>query len=1146
MAEATRQEAVYTIRLEQAGLLKGLEKQTQQLVEARAERVRLGKEIRNSIAQERELEAVIKQGGASADGAAKQLVRLREKRAEDVRAITDQNLKYTALSANIRELQNDLSGVTEAGLRFRDKMADATLQAIRQSGALETLITKGDLLNRGIKENNAAIERNEQILGELRIAYSKTEKSAEELAKEEAKITAENDRLRASNDKLAEDFKAVNTRIDEAEKQVKELNAALQSGKIGIDEYKASVQKLQDSTKGLGDKFDSFVSGQAKELKSTLSSVALQYVGVGAAIYGVQQVLGSAVSAVVDFDAALARVKALGGDYRTNIEGLGNAAREIGPKFGIGVAEAVGAIEALAKAGVSSGDILSGGLEGALTLAAAGSLEVSKAAEIAASALTQFGLKGADVVKVADLLAGGSLNAQGSVEDLGAALNQSGLVAANFGIPIEEAVGALSAFASSGLLGSDAGTSFKTMLQSLVPRSKEAADKMKELGLNFFDAQGEFVGLEQVAGQLQDKLKGLTQEQQQSALKTIFGSDAVRAATVLYNQGATGVAEWTSKVSEAGVAARVAGDNLDSISGKAATLSASWGKFVTSVDNGTGVLSRAFQGAIAGATGLLNVLSELNAQGDILGKRGIASGKAIVAESDVRAYGDAVKQYANEFRDLGKFAGNVDGYFAQQQALLRAQIGSRADDVEKLTELQRIYRQRVIESDAASKEFGVAMVNLSQVEIALAAAKGKGIDATKKKAEAEAAGAVVTDTNTETNTKQTESVRIVTGSIADYRAQLQLLQEQQSQSTTSAQFAQYQTQIDTLNASIEDVMSGARALANEAANPAPLNSPTPDGPEPLPDDFLFLQTDTDLNAQFAANLEERKLMNADELESYQALQDAKIAAVGGFASALGQLTKEGTTAAKVLFALEKASAIAQVIVNTVREVSAINALYAAVPGGQAIAAPLTLAAKIRGATGVATIAAQAIAGFAGGGDISGDVTRGWGIPVRRANGDNVLVQAGDRWITLKGDEKVLNEQQQREAERIAGPNIWSNIGLPGYNKSKTGFAGGGRGSGEGSGVTYSAGTGIRDLVLELLVIQQQAVSRMLQGIGGFSTPTEMIVGNLATPSPAPSTMVSNELTAAMQAFASKPTFVDVREITDTQNRVRVNEAIASA
>ncbi|MGH2165501.1 phage tail tape measure protein, partial [Enterococcus faecalis] len=76
--------------------------------------------------------------------------------------------------------------------------------------------------------------------------------------------------------------------------------------------------------------------------------------------------------------------------------------------------EAAGAIDELAKAGISTKDILGGGLKGALSLAAAGQMEVGDAAEIAATAMTQFGLKGSDVGHVADLLAAGAGKAQGS------------------------------------------------------------------------------------------------------------------------------------------------------------------------------------------------------------------------------------------------------------------------------------------------------------------------------------------------------------------------------------------------------------------------------------------------------------------------------------------------------------------------------------------------------------------------------------------------------------------------------------------------------------------------------------------------------------------------------------------------------------
>jgi TP901 family phage tail tape measure protein len=62
----------------------------------------------------------------------------------------------------------------------------------------------------------------------------------------------------------------------------------------------------------------------------------------------------------------------------------------------------------------------------------------------------------------------------GSVDDLGQALNQAGLLAST-GISIEETTGTLAAFASAGLIGSDAGTSFKTMLQQLQNPSLESS-----------------------------------------------------------------------------------------------------------------------------------------------------------------------------------------------------------------------------------------------------------------------------------------------------------------------------------------------------------------------------------------------------------------------------------------------------------------------------------------------------------------------------------------------------------------------------------------------------------------------------------------------------------------------------------------------
>lgn len=277
--------------------------------------------------------------------------------------------------------------------------------------------------------------------------------------------------------------------------------------------------------------------------------------------------VGLAIKSYAEFDKAMSEVKAATHASAGDMELLREAAIRAGADTSYSAKEAADAITELSKASVSTKDILSGGLAGALSLAAAGGIEVSEAAELAATAMTQFKLKGDKIPHLADLLSAGAGKAQGSVQDLGAALNQSGLIAASTGLSIEETTGSLAAFASAGLLGSDAGTSFKTMLGALTPNSAAAASKMKELGISAYDAEGNFIGMSKFAGVLQNSMKDLTDEQRNASMEIIFGSDAVRAANVLYEQGAKGIADWTTKVNDAGYAASTAAIKQDNLAG---------------------------------------------------------------------------------------------------------------------------------------------------------------------------------------------------------------------------------------------------------------------------------------------------------------------------------------------------------------------------------------------------------------------------------------------------------------------------------------------------------------------------------------------------------------------------------------------------
>jgi len=377
---------------------------------------------------------------------------------------------------------------------------------------------------------------------------------------------------------------------------------------------------------------------------------------------------GVAIKSFADFDAAMSEVQAATHETSQNMGQLREAALKAGKDTVYSATEAAGAISELSKAGVSTTDILGGGLSGALNLAAAGGIDVGEAAETAASAMTQFGLSGKDVGHIADLLAAGAGKAQGSVSDLGAALNQSGLVASQMGLGIEETTGTLAAFASAGLTGSDSGTSFKTMLLSLANPSKAATETMTSLGIAAYDAQGNFVGTERLAGQLQAALGGLSQEQRDSALATIFGSDAIRAANVLYTQGSAGIGKWTAAVNDTGYAADTARVRTDNLRGDLERLKGSLETaFIAGGEGAGGVLRTLVQLATQAVDSFSDLPPEL--QSAAAGAAVVGGGLVAMGGAALEA-GQKIVEVKETMEALGLTAGNLKTAFGKVTSFL--------------------------------------------------------------------------------------------------------------------------------------------------------------------------------------------------------------------------------------------------------------------------------------------------------------------------------------------------------------------------------------------------------------------------------------------------------------------------------------------
>jgi TP901 family phage tail tape measure protein len=490
---------------------------------------------------------------------------------------------------------------------------------------LETVLVGKDMLSPVLARAGTSVAAfNAQVTGSNTRASSAAASGA-------SAQSAAADKVAASN------VKASTSATASADRQMRAHARAAESATVASRAQQAANDSLIRSNGLLG--------GSLSPLAKGLGGIALG--------------LGYAAFKGMDFGSSMSQVQAATQETGATLDALRDTAIRAGADTQYSATEAAAGITEMAKAGVSATDIIGGGLTGALNLAAAGQLEVADAAEIGATALSVFKLQGDQMSHVADLLAAGAGKAQGSVYDLGQALNQSALIANQTGLSIEDTAGALALFAYNGLTGSDAGTSFKTMLQALTPNSVAAAEAMDAIGFSAYDSQGKFVGLEAVAGQLRTGLAGLTEEQRNSTLETIFGSDAVRAASVLYQSGAEGVSEWASKVNDAGYAAKQAAQLNDNLRGDLERLGGAADSLFTTLGAGAQGPLRAVVEALTGI---------VNAASDVLS---FFSGLPGPAQAAVVAF--AAWAVAG-----GKVMGSIDGIrtklvaFREEQELQRA------------------------------------------------------------------------------------------------------------------------------------------------------------------------------------------------------------------------------------------------------------------------------------------------------------------------------------------------------------------------------------------------------------------------------------------------------------------------------------------
>lgn len=332
---------------------------------------------------------------------------------------------------------------------------------------------------------------------------------------------------------------------------------------------KTAQDEAEDTTKRISSEIGGHLQTAGKNLEtvgSTLTkAVTVPIVGLG----------GLIVKTSSSFESAMSRVQAVSGASGGELQKLNKKAQELGETTAWSASEVADGMTEMAKAGWGASDIIDG-MAGVLNAASASGEDLAQVSTIVADAITGFGLKAKDASRVADLLTESANAGTIDITDLGESFKYISPIAKTMGFSIEDVTTAISAMSMSGIKGSQAGTSLRTMLTRMVKPTDDVKNAMDELGIKLTNQDGSFKSLNTIMSEMRGKFSGMTDEQKTYYATVLAGQEGMSG--LLSILGLT--QEEYDKISESmkncsGVAEDTAKTMLDNFGGQLTILKSS-------------------------------------------------------------------------------------------------------------------------------------------------------------------------------------------------------------------------------------------------------------------------------------------------------------------------------------------------------------------------------------------------------------------------------------------------------------------------------------------------------------------------------------------------------------------------------------------
>lgn len=330
-----------------------------------------------------------------------------------------------------------------------------------------------------------------------------------------------------------------------------------------LDTIGGGVKSLAGKTWSFTLKALDFATTPVRTLLNLLKNPLLQ----AGAFFGVSLGLTDTINTQKDFEAAMSQVQATSGADSDELDQLTKKAEEMGATTKFTATDSAEAFNYMAMAGWKTEDMLDG-ISGIMQLAAAANEDLGTTSDIVTDALTAFGLKASDAGMFSDVLAAASSNANTNVSMMGETFKFAASMAGSLGYSVQDVALMTGLMANSGIKASMAGTALNSIMTRLSTNTHHARDTLEELGIKFFDAQGNARPLVDVMEELRDATANMNDEQKTSVANAIAGTNSQKGLLAILNASETDYNKLANAIDNAaGASERMADTQLDNLSG---------------------------------------------------------------------------------------------------------------------------------------------------------------------------------------------------------------------------------------------------------------------------------------------------------------------------------------------------------------------------------------------------------------------------------------------------------------------------------------------------------------------------------------------------------------------------------------------------